>query len=136
MSAPIQVTWFTTATDVFDHAVTDEEFVRGRRDKNGQYQSLCGNVVLPCSMLVPPGRPCPRCNAYLAAQSMVPAAEKPNRRPQHRRPSRWRQLFFGRLVPSDGGERRADKRPQPCSAMSASTAAMVRTGTPVPPLPV
>lgn len=76
MSAQIDVTWLTNTTDMSDHALTDAEFARGRRDEHGEYRALCGQVLLPCSMLVPPGPPCPRCSALVCGAAPSPAGDR------------------------------------------------------------
>jgi hypothetical protein len=130
--AGLYVCWHRSGLDDRDHAVTDEEFIRGRRDSQGRYEALCGHVVLPTSMLVPPGRPCPRCYAFLVARSTLPSVERRIRPTRHRKPSRWHWLFrnpqplaapeswthqWPRLTPERNG------RPQvPAGAGSAPTA--------------
>ncbi|HKN53173.1 MAG TPA: hypothetical protein VJX66_11755 [Amycolatopsis sp.] len=91
MPAQLHVAWLTNTNDAFDHAVTDDEFAHGRTHTPGQYRALCGNPVLPCSMLIPPGRPCPRCRTILVAHSMPPG---PHRRPpRHHKDSVLRRLL-------------------------------------------
>jgi hypothetical protein len=102
--AGLYVCWHRSEVDDRDHAVTDEEFAHGRRDAQGRYEALCGHVVLPCSMLVPPGRPCGRCRAYLVARSTLPTVEQRVLPPRHRKPSRWRRLVRGSSdIPAGAG---------------------------------
>lgn len=113
VAAGTYVTWHRSEVDGLDHAVTDEAFARGRDDDLGRYEGLCGHVVLPFSMLVPPGRPCDRCKAYLSARSTLSTVERRLRPPQHRKPSRLRRLFR----PSPGADAR-----RPCARHLLSTA--------------
>jgi len=96
MSAQIHVAWLTNLTDEFDHAVTDEEFTRVRHDTPGRYQALCGYFVLPCSMLIPPSRPCPRCYTIWVAVSTRLTTPQHSNLDQHRESSLWQRLL-GRL---------------------------------------
>lgn len=127
----IYVTWHRSEVDGLDHAVTDEEFARGRDDDLGQYEGLCGHVLLPFSMLVPPGRPCGRCKAYLSARSTLSTINQRLRAPQHRMPSRLRRLF--RRSPG-AGARRLCARHLPSTArtrgLPASSAALRTTELP------
>lgn len=98
--AGLYVCWHRSERDGIDHAVTDEEFARGRRDNTqGRYEALCGHVVLTGSMLLPPGRLCPKCHAFLIARSTLPAVEQRIRRTRHRKPSAWRRLLRGSQFP-------------------------------------
>jgi hypothetical protein len=73
----LYVTWSRCLADNHDHAVTDEEFARGVHQQNGQFSALCGHRLLIASSLMPPGPPCGRCRAYLAARATLrDAAER------------------------------------------------------------
>jgi hypothetical protein len=71
LAGDLYVTWSRCLTDDHDHAVTDEEFARGVRQQYGQFAALCGHRLLIASSLMPPGPPCVRCRAYLAARATL-----------------------------------------------------------------
>lgn len=97
----LYVSWHRSERDGIDHAVTDEEFARGRRDNtHGRYEALCGHVVLTGSMLLSPGRLCPTCYAFLFARPTVPTVEHRIRRTRHRKPSVWRRWLRGSRFPA------------------------------------
>ena len=60
-------TWFTSAADGRDHAVTDEEAGRGFQSATDP-EALCGDVVTPVPLTTPPGPRCHRCELYLRAR--------------------------------------------------------------------
>lgn len=71
------VAWQTCTCDGRDHAVTDEEFARGRRAKSaGRYGSVCGHVVVVGSMFLPPARPCAACHAIVFARPELPSSQR------------------------------------------------------------
>lgn len=73
------------------HDVTDESVATGHH--TGEYQALCGYVVLPTPMVAPAGRRCARCTAMSGAAQ--PTTD-PVRRARHRPPGwRWRRLRLG-----------------------------------------
>jgi hypothetical protein len=57
----------TCTRDRREHAVPDTEFELERLTKSGIYRALCGYLVLPGSLLSPPGRACRACLAILDA---------------------------------------------------------------------
>lgn len=69
----LYVSWYRCVRDGLAHAVTDEEFLRGIRLRQGRYRSLCGHEVLIHSCLVPAGRPCPRCRGLVIVYARVAA---------------------------------------------------------------
>lgn len=133
--AGLHVSWHRSERDGIDHAVTDEEFARGRRDDtHGRYEAVCGHVVLTGSMLLPPGRLCPRCYAFLVARSTLPTAKQRIRRTRHRKPSALRRLLRGSQFPdlpssipcpqSRPGPERNGRTPVPAGAGSAPIASV------------
>jgi hypothetical protein len=76
LAGDLYVTWSRCVADNHDHAVTDEEFARGVRGQRGQFSALCGHRLLIASSLMPPGPPCARCRAYLAARATLPKASE------------------------------------------------------------
>jgi hypothetical protein len=96
----LYVAWHRCVLDGRDHAVTDEEFARGRKEHTqGRYESVCGHVVLIGSMLLPPGPVCARCHAYLVARATLRSAEQRLGPTRHRKPSRWGRLFGRTQIP-------------------------------------
>ncbi|MFC5114684.1 hypothetical protein ACFPN7_12120 [Amycolatopsis halotolerans] len=95
--ARLYVSWHRSQVDNHDHAVTDEEFARGWRDVRGQYEGICGHVVLTTSMLVAPGRTCESCNAYLLALSTLSTFEQRLSPSRHRKASHLR-LAYRRIL--------------------------------------
>jgi hypothetical protein len=131
--AGLYVCWHRSERDGIDHAITDEDFARGRRDNTqGRYEALCGHVVLTGSMLLPPGRLCPRCYAFLVARSTLPTVERRIRRTRHRKPSALRRFLRGSQFPdlpssipsqqSRPGPERNGRTPVPAGAGSAPIA--------------
>lgn len=99
--AGFYVCWHRSEHDNYDHAVTDEEFYRGRQAlSQGQYEALCGHMVLTTSMLVPPGRPCPSCHAFFQARSTLPTVEQRMQPIRHHKPAFLRRLFRRPQPPS------------------------------------
>ncbi|MFE6610608.1 hypothetical protein [Amycolatopsis sp. NPDC057786] len=85
--------WHRSQYDGLDHAVTDEEFFRARKDDSrGRYAALCGHVVLAAPMLVPNGRPCKDCRAFVRAWSAARTVRHRQRPTRHRAPAGWRRL--------------------------------------------
>lgn len=131
--AGLYVSWHRSDGDGADHAITDEEFARGRRDNtHGRYKALCGHVVLTGSMLLPPGHLCPRCYAFLVARSTLPTVERRIQRTRHRKPSALRRLLRGSQLPtlppyfprqqSRPAPERNGRTPVPAGAGSATSA--------------
>lgn len=90
----VYVAWHRCDVDARDHAVTDEEFARGRRANSaGRYESVCGHVVVVGSMLRPPGSPCMACRAFVVARSSTRPMNERTRVPRQRQASRWLRLF-------------------------------------------
>jgi hypothetical protein len=86
------LSWHRSASDGRDHAVTDEEFARGRRANSaGRYQAVCGHVVVVGSMLEAPGARCLACQAYVVARSLHQADQRSPRR-RHRKARAWPRL--------------------------------------------
>jgi hypothetical protein len=134
--AGLYVCWHRNELDNRDHAVTDEEFARGRRNAQGRYTALCGHVMLPGSMLLPPGRPCPRCHASLVARPTPPAVGQRLGPPRHRKrkPPRWRWPFRS-SQPSAMPEPRT-RQPRPMLNRSGRTPTPPRAGSaPLAPVP-
>jgi hypothetical protein len=69
-SAPayLRPIWVTSFVDDRDHAVTDEEMVVGIQSREGAYRAICGETIVPPSMLAPPQPRCHACTARLRAQ--------------------------------------------------------------------
>jgi len=65
------VVWVTSIEST-DHAVTDEAMTVGIKARKGEYSAVCGALVLPHSMLTPPGPRCPRCVAHLRPAPCLP----------------------------------------------------------------
>jgi hypothetical protein len=78
----------TCCRDGQAHDVTDESAAAGRA--TGDYQALCGYVVVPAAMAAPVGRPCERCTAVLAAHQPTPTTA-PVRRQMAVLVRSWRQ---------------------------------------------
>lgn len=77
--------WLRDAVDHRDHAVTDTDTEAGLIAGHGTYRAICGHTVLACSMLTPPGPPCPTCHERLAAP-----------RPRRHRRGRWWWWWWSR----------------------------------------
>lgn len=93
---PTHLLWLISAADRRDHAVTISDIEAGLVAGRGTYQSICGHTVYTCSMLTPPGTPCPACRERLA----VP------RKRRHRRNRRWWPLctLCSRTASVSGGD--------------------------------
>lgn len=90
------VSWHRSQHDGLDHALTDEEMRHGREiGSRGQYESLCGHVVLVVSMLIPPGNPCLNCRTVLCARTTLPTFEQRMRQPTRHRKSTGFFAAFG-----------------------------------------
>lgn len=57
------VTWFTCGFENIDHAISDDDMATGISVGAGRYAALCGATVRVSSMMCPPGRRCPSCEA-------------------------------------------------------------------------
>jgi hypothetical protein len=57
------VTWFTSGSENIDHAIGEDDMITGISAGSGQYAALCGATVYVASMVCPPGRRCPSCEA-------------------------------------------------------------------------
>lgn len=71
----------TCSLDGQAHDITDDNLTAGQH--TGQYQAVCGHLVLAAALAAPIGRPCPACTAV-----SVTATTGPAHRSRHRRP-RW-----------------------------------------------
>lgn len=99
MTAPSErlfFNWFLSGTDNQDHAVVDEEFVRALHTGSGLCEALCGHLVVPRSLTVPPGPRCTRCLLFVRARATLAdpdlrMADRSRRR--HRAPTFLRRLF-------------------------------------------
>lgn len=60
---PTLLTWFTCALDRTDHAISDDNMAIGFSVGAGRYAALCGTTVYVSSLVCPPGRRCPSCEA-------------------------------------------------------------------------
>lgn len=77
-----RLTWLTCAVDRVDHAITDEDLVRG----SGSYRALCGATVWAASLASPPAGRCGTCDENLRPTADAGPARNPER---NRRWSRW-----------------------------------------------
>lgn len=99
MTAPnerLSFNWFLSGTDNQDHAVVDEESARALHTGSGLCEALCGHLVVPRSLTVPPGPRCARCLLFVRARATLSdpdlrMAARPRRR--HRAPTFLRGLF-------------------------------------------
>ena len=66
--AHLRPIWMTSFVDDRDHAVTDEEMLAGMQSRHGAYRAICGETIVPPSMLAPPQPRCHACTAKLRAQ--------------------------------------------------------------------
>ena len=87
------VTWSRCLVDGRNHAVTDEEFASGVRHQTGCFQALCGHQLMIDSSLMPPGPPCVRCRAYLAAVAAVRETIERANAPKRRRKALWSRFI-------------------------------------------
>lgn len=63
------ITWFTSAADRCEHAITDDE--AGRAFESGtDPDAVCGRAVTPVSLMAPPGPRCRRCREHVGARLM------------------------------------------------------------------
>lgn len=98
MTAPSErlfFNWFLSGTDNHDHAVVDEEFAQALHTGSGLCEALCGHLVVPRSLTVPPGPRCARCLLFVRARATLSEpdlgmADRPRR---HRTPTFLRRLF-------------------------------------------
>ena len=91
--AGLYLGWYRSMTDGRDHAVTDEQFLAGMQAGHGRYDAVCGHVVDVASLLVPPGTPCARCHAFLAALTALRDSSERIEPRRHRKRGVWRRLF-------------------------------------------
>ncbi|MCU1687048.1 MAG: hypothetical protein JWQ81_7787 [Amycolatopsis sp.] len=125
--AGLYLCWYRCAHDGRDHAVTDDEFVRGRKAHSaGRYEAVCGHVVLVGSMLLPPGSPCDRCRAYLDARATLRTPEQRLGPPtSHHQRGRLSRLFHHDQAPAVPSPRTAGRHGRvgvPVDTGSAPTA--------------
>lgn len=59
------MTWFTCEFDRADHAISDDNMAIGFSVGAGRYAALCGTTVCVSSLMSPPGRRCPSCEAIV-----------------------------------------------------------------------
>lgn len=59
------MTWFTCEFDRADHAISDDNMAIGFSVGAGRYAALCGITVCVSSLMSPPGRRCPSCEAIV-----------------------------------------------------------------------
>ncbi len=59
------MTWFTCKFDRTDHAISDDNMAIGFSFGAGRYAALCGTTVCVSSLMSPPGRRCPSCEAIV-----------------------------------------------------------------------
>jgi len=59
------VMWCTCGFEHIDHAISDDDMAIGMSMVAGRYTALCGATVSVASMICPPGRRCPSCEAAL-----------------------------------------------------------------------
>lgn len=87
--------WFLSGTDNQDHAVVDEEFARVLHIGSGLCEALCGHLVVPRSLTVPPGPRCARCQLFVKARATLsdPDLRMADRARRHRGPTFLRRLF-------------------------------------------
>ncbi|MCU1687732.1 MAG: hypothetical protein JWQ81_8471 [Amycolatopsis sp.] len=100
--AGLYLSWYRCGLDGHDHAVTDEEFARGRTEHSaGRYKSICGHLVLAGSMLLPPGPPCDRCRAYLDARvTLRTPVQRLGQPTHHHKRGRWSRLLGHKQTPA------------------------------------
>jgi hypothetical protein len=78
-----------------EHAVLDEVAGPAILEHIGEFEALCGHVVLPTLAIEAPGRRCPRCVVILRARETLPDFQtrldgpRLGRRRRHRRRRRW-----------------------------------------------
>jgi hypothetical protein len=99
--------WFTCGFEHVDHAIKDDDMAIGISAGTGRYTALCGATVNVASMICPPGRRCPSCEAPVRrverdAPAHVPAfPTQADGRGRHRGDSATSQTgyrLFGRLT--------------------------------------
>jgi hypothetical protein len=82
----------TSVVDGLDHAVSDENMAAGIEAGRGQYRAVCGAVVVPDALSVPPRRLCSGCNALMYPLVASTSECRVIRQRGHRRPGpvrRW-----------------------------------------------
>lgn len=94
------ITWFTSAADQSDHAITDYEAghaIRGGTDP----QALCGHTVTPVSLTAPPGARCGRCQARVRARVTPHPSHRPRAsRCRDDRKRSWLLRLFSHISPT------------------------------------
>lgn len=68
----LHVSWFTSATDGREHAVTDEEYAQAREARTDP-EAVCGATMLPTSLTAKPGKRCLSCARYVQARQTLTA---------------------------------------------------------------
>jgi hypothetical protein len=83
---PSSQVWIT-AVDQSEHAIDEAVYAAGL-DRTGEYEAVCGTVVLAADMAAGPLHNCIACKAYIAARHSSCSLET---RTEHRRrgPFRW-----------------------------------------------
>jgi hypothetical protein len=85
---PSSQVWIT-AVDQTEHAVDEAVYAAGL-DKTGEYEAVCGALILAADMTTTPLRTCIECKAYVAARNSIRSLETRMARHRHRR-TRWWQ---------------------------------------------
>lgn len=65
--------WFTCGFEHIDHAIHDDDMAIGISAGAGRYTALCGATVNVASMISPPGRRCPSCEAVVLRTERDPS---------------------------------------------------------------
>ena len=93
--------WFTCGFEHIDHAIHDDDMATGISAGAGRYTALCGATVNVASMICPPGRRCPSCEAAVlrnereSAPRDIPFPTQPSGRGRHRDDSASSQAGAG-----------------------------------------
>jgi hypothetical protein len=90
-----RVIWLT-GIDGWEHAIDDEEAVRGMRTGDGRYDSLCCRNVVAAPLVAPLGRRCPSCVRLVTAARSAPPQQEQWRGAAPRRPLRRLLRWRGR----------------------------------------
>lgn len=90
-----RIWWVQSASDSFEHAISEAAFVAGIGEGVGEYRSLCDDVLTAAALTEPPGGRCRTCVGVLRGPSPTARCSAAS---HHRRPRRaWgRRLGFGR----------------------------------------
>lgn len=67
----LHVSWFTSATDGREHAVTDEEYAQARAAGTDP-EAMCGEIMMPTPLMAEIGRRCGSCARYIKARKSLP----------------------------------------------------------------